>query len=136
MHSRSNEGGAWGTAVKEIEAISISNDTVKSRISDLSEDILLQVVAAVKSSPVYSLQLDESTDVASCSQLFVYVRYFEGEVMREKYLFLDTLATTTRGQDVFRILEAFLLKYWLGWVALVGLCTDGAPSLIGCTSGF
>ncbi|XP_055491352.1 protein FAM200C-like [Leucoraja erinacea] len=33
--------------------ISLSNDTVKSQISDMSDDILLQVVSGVKSSPVY-----------------------------------------------------------------------------------
>ena len=58
----------------KLRSISLSNDTVKNRISDMSEDILLQVVTAVKSSPVYSLQLDESTDVESCAQLIVYVR--------------------------------------------------------------
>ena len=81
----------------------------------MSNDILLQVVSAPKSSPVYSLQLDESTDVASCSQLLVYVRYLDGEAMKEEYLFSEPLATTTRGEDVFRMLEAFLIKHELGW---------------------
>ena len=76
---------------------SLSNDTVKSRISDTSNDILLQVVSAPKSSPVYLLQLDESTDVASCSQLLVCVRYLDGKAMKEEYLFSEPLATTTQG---------------------------------------
>ncbi|XP_076348023.1 protein FAM200C-like [Tachypleus tridentatus] len=102
----------------------------------MNEDILLQVVTAVKSSPVYSLQLDESTDFASCSQLIVYVHYRDREVMKEGYLFSEPVATTTRREDIFKILETFLLKHGLSWEALVGLCTAGAPSMIGCKSGF
>uniref|UniRef100_UPI00358E5144 protein FAM200C-like n=1 Tax=Myxine glutinosa TaxID=7769 RepID=UPI00358E5144 len=102
----------------------------------MSNDILLQVVSAVKSSPVYSLQLDESTDVASCSQLLVYVRYLDREAMKEEYMFSEPLATTPRRQDVLRMLEAFLIKHELGWERLVGVCTDGAPSMVGCRSGF
>ncbi|XP_055514509.1 protein FAM200C-like [Leucoraja erinacea] len=102
----------------------------------MSNDILLQVVSAVKCIPVYSLQLDESTDVASCSQLPVYVCYLDGEAMKEEYLFSEPLATTTRGEDVIRMLEAFLIKHELGWERFVGVCTDGAPSMVGCRSGF
>lgn len=92
----------------------------------MSEDILLQVVVAVKSSPVYARQLNESTDVALCSQLLVYIRYLDGDAMKEEYLFLQPFATTTREEDVFRILEALLLKHELGWESIVGLHTDGA----------
>ena len=67
----------------------------------MNEDILLQVVTAVKNSPVYSLQLDESTDVASCSQLLVYVRYLDSEIMKEEYLFSEPLTTTTRGKEIY-----------------------------------
>ncbi|XP_055491351.1 protein FAM200C-like [Leucoraja erinacea] len=55
--------------------------------------------------------------------------------MKEEYLFAEPLATTTRG-DMFRMLEAFLIKHELGWERLVGVCTDGASSMAGCRSGF
>ena len=99
-----------GEKESKMAQISLSNDTVKSRISEMSADILAQTVKAVKESPVYSLQLDESTDVSSCSQLVVYCRYFDG-VMKEEYLFSEPLATTTRGEDVFNLLEAYLTKH-------------------------
>lgn len=116
--------------------ISLSNDTIRSRISELSEDILQQTVTAVKNSQAYSLQLDESTDVSSCSQLMVFARYFEGEVMKEEYLFSEPLTTTARGEDVFKLLEAFVMKHEISWGRLAGLCTDGAPAMIGRKSGF
>ena len=121
---------------KKMTSISLSNDTIRSRISEMSDDILQQVVASVKSSPMYSLQLDESTDVANCAQLLVFVRYLEADSVKEEYLFSEPLSTTTRGEDVFNILEAFLHKFELAWEPLVGICTDGAPSMTGSRSGF
>ena len=49
----------------KLEEILLSNYTVKKRFSEMSQDILLQVVKKIRSSPIV-LQLDESTDVSSC----------------------------------------------------------------------
>jgi hypothetical protein len=57
--------------------LSLSNDTVRRRIQDMAYDILSQVVDEIKSGPsgMFSIQLDESTDVTHLAQLLVYVRY-------------------------------------------------------------
>ena len=63
-------------AETKLSLVPLSNDIIGSRIRDMSEDILQQVIADIKSTPIkVSLQLDESTDVSSCSQLLVFVRY-------------------------------------------------------------
>ena len=52
------------------------NNVVKSRIDDILENILKQVMERLATSPFpFSLQLDESTDVSYCIQLVCYVRY-------------------------------------------------------------
>ena len=44
---------------------------ISTRISDISEGILDQVVFGIKASPVkISIQLDESTDVSNCSHCY------------------------------------------------------------------
>ena len=43
---------------KKLDAISLSNNTVKRRIADMSNDVLQQIVHQVKKSPLYSIQLD------------------------------------------------------------------------------
>ena len=35
----------------------------------------------------FSLQLDESTDEANCSQLLVFIRYLKGTTVKEEFLF-------------------------------------------------
>ena len=48
-------------AEQKLSLVPLSNDIITSRIRDMSEDILQQVIADVKASPIKgSLQLDES----------------------------------------------------------------------------
>ena len=46
------------------------------------------------------------------------------------------MSLTTRGQDVFDILSAYLEKWNLSWNSCVGICTDGASCMIGSFQGF
>ena len=64
--------------VEKLNSVSLSNDTVKRRIHDMSDDISDEVTTAVKASKYgFAMQLDESTDVTNCGQLLVYVRFKE-----------------------------------------------------------
>ncbi|XP_068241743.1 SCAN domain-containing protein 3-like [Palaemon carinicauda] len=55
-------------AVAKLESVSVSNNTVQSRIEEMLVDIADQVVEGVKSSKYgFAIQLDESTDVTNCS---------------------------------------------------------------------
>lgn len=116
--------------VKKLNPISLSNDTVARRIADMSSDILIQVVEEIKSAPlgIFSVQLDESTDVVNCSQLLVYVRYIKDDAFKEEYLFCKPLETTTTARDVYNTVNEFLIEHKLLWKNVCGVCTDGAPS--------
>lgn len=102
----------------------------------MSKNILDTVLNEIKSSPFFALQLDESTDVASCSQLLVYVRYIKGDDLKEECLFSESLSTTTRGEDVFQTMKNVIDEKELQWSKLIGVCTDGSPAMLGIRSGF
>lgn len=87
-------------AEAKISAIPLSNNTVQRRISEMSEEIKAQVINEIKSAGLYSLQLDESTDVAFCSQLLVFARYIHSGEFKEEFLFCTSLQTTTKAADV------------------------------------
>ena len=38
---------------------------------------------------------------------------------------------TTKGEDIFQILNNYLVKWDLSWKSCIGICTDGAPSMVG-----
>ena len=94
---------------KKIKKIPLSNDTVKRRIADLCGNIKEQVISEIKNSPIglFSIQLDETTDVASCSQLLVFCRYFTESDMKDNILFCSPLESTTKAIDVMQTLAIF-----------------------------
>ncbi|XP_014789260.1 protein ZBED8-like [Octopus bimaculoides] len=53
----------------------LSNDTVKERIEDLSQNIKVQNLDHVRDSPAFAIQCDETTDIVQCSQLLIYARF-------------------------------------------------------------
>ena len=83
-----------GEKANKLKEILLSNDTVKKRLSEMSQDILLQVVEEVRSSLLFSLQLDESTDISSCAQLLVYARYIFENNVKVQCLFSEPLSMT------------------------------------------
>ena len=60
---------------KEIKSVPISNNTITSRIDEMSQWVENRVIERVVESPFFSSQLDESTDVQGLYQLLVFVRY-------------------------------------------------------------
>lgn len=59
---------------KKMRQLSLSNNTIMRRFSDMFADMKEQVLEKTRSSPLFSFQV-ESTDISSCSQLIVFVRY-------------------------------------------------------------
>ena len=122
-------------ASQTMKRISLPNDTIQSRIHEMSENIKSKVISKINFSPVFALQLDETTDVANLSQLVVYIRYVADERINKEFLFCQLLKTISKAADVFKVLIDLFDKIELSWSKLVGVCTDGAPAMIGANSG-
>ncbi|XP_067937094.1 protein FAM200C-like [Watersipora subatra] len=46
------------------------------------------------------------------------------------------LTETTTAADVMNLVFDFFSKEHLDWGKLIGVCTDGAPAMLGCRAGF
>lgn len=123
---------------KKFQQISLSNDTVRTRIEKMSHNVEEQLIVKILQSPYFALQCDETTDVSQCAQLLTFVRFLDVEdnIFREEMLFMDSLQTTARGVDVLEKISDYFQKNNLNWEKLAGCCTDGAPAMLGSKSGF
>lgn len=120
----------------KMRQVSLSDNTVQRRIADMSEDVKVQILEEIKQSPLFAIQLDESTDVSSCAQLMVFVKYVNSGDLKEEFLFCSDLETTTKSDDIMAKIKTFFESGGLQWEKVGGVCTDGAPAMLGKKSGF
>ena len=82
-----------GDAVaNKLAIVPLSNDAIKRRIQEISEDVLQQTIASVKGSGKFSLQLDETTDIGNDAQLMMFGQYLDTNDYIEQFLFCRPLA--------------------------------------------
>ncbi len=82
---------------RNLKQVSLSNNTVKNRIEEISKNILSQLIQKVKNSvfKFFSIQLDETTDVSNCAHLCVFISYINIDNFEDEFLFCDALKTRT-----------------------------------------
>ena len=122
-------------AAKEISKVPLSNDTVYRRILETSTNIEKTVCSNKLQFSYFALQVDESTDNANTAQLLAFIRFIDEDEIVNRFLFCKELSTTTKGEDVFNILNDYLSKWQISWTSCVNICTDEAPSMVGCMKG-
>ena len=66
----------------------------------------------------------------------VFTKYIYNDTFKEEFLFCSSLETTTKAADILEKDSTFFQSENSEWKNLVGCCTDGAPSMLGCHSGF
>ena len=118
-------------AVKQLHLVPLSNDTVSRRIVEMAEDVKKTLIERIKSSSYYSIQLDETTDVADLANLIVYVGYEHDGAAQEDFLFCQPLETRATAEHIFQLLDAFVQGNGLEWKKCFGVCTDGVRAMTG-----
>ena len=101
----------------------------------MSQDIKDQLIDRIKVSGSFSIRLDESTDVVTF-HLMVFVKYIHDGKIVDYFLFCRGLTSRTTVHDVLKVVSNFFTTEGLSWENVVGICTDGAPSMLGSRSGF
>lgn len=83
---------------KQVAKIPLSSDTVKRRISRMSEDIIEHCAAKLHSN-VFTSQIEESTDMSKMSHLLAYVC---NECKKRKYMRTFCFVKSYNGKLYFR----------------------------------
>ena len=118
-------------AVAKVNAVSLSDNTMRRRIEEMSDDNADQILAEIKESKFGSaIQLDQSTDITNYCQLLVYVRYAQAKLMKTELLLNHEVFTTTKGKNIFDILDSFFKKNGLDWKNLFGVPQTALPQCL------
>ncbi|KAI6661167.1 SCAN domain-containing protein 3 [Oopsacas minuta] len=121
-------------AAEKLDKIPLSNDTVKRRISEISQNLEDKLVRLIKDIPI-SIQLDESTFGAE-STLIVCLRFIDNECIKEELLFVDYFECRCTGQDIFKMVRSYFDSYQISSSQVVSVSTDGARNMTGRDTGF
>ena len=85
---------------------------------------------------MFTIQVDESTDISGKAQLIAFIWFVSDGKISDQFFCCKELKERTTGQDIFDILSKYFEENELAWEECVGLCTDGAPFMIGSIKGF
>ncbi|XP_048763590.2 zinc finger protein 862-like [Ostrea edulis] len=114
------------------------HSSTKEFQQSMAEVVVDQLLGQVQNSGVFSIMLDESTDVSVHQNLMVYIRYLAsvgGRVQPiTRFLGIRQLSTAN-AESIFTVLVSMLESYGLPLDKLVGVSTDGASVMVGCKSG-
>lgn len=122
--------------VKEVNKVSLSADTVKRRIHDMSSDILGTLIRKLLLAEKFALQIDETTDIKNKAQLIAIVRFVDEDFIKEHYLFCKEVPERTTGEDIFQMTYDFFKICNIQWSNCIAVCTDGAAVEAGSKKGF
>ncbi|XP_066241779.1 protein FAM200B [Saccopteryx leptura] len=109
-----------------------SDNTIALRICAIAEHLETTLLSRLQSGVDFAVQLDESTDIGSCTTLLVYVRYvWQGDFV-EDFLCCLNLTSHLSGLDAFAELEKRIVgQYKLSWKNCKGITSDGTANITG-----
>ena len=121
---------------QKFEEVSLLRRTLARRIETLGENLTSQLKGLVPSFQLFSLALDESTDVDDTAQLLIFVRGIsENFEITEELLSMESMKDTTTGGDIFECVGNAFRTMDLPWQKMVSVTMDGCPSLTGKNGG-
>ena len=114
-------------AVHLINQIPLSAAGAKAKAKILFDFTVNKTAKDLRVSPCsFALQIDESVDRASCTDLVGWVRYVWNNTIHERVVFCIELKHRKTAADIFNAVRAFMEKHRILWHKLGSLCTDGA----------
>ncbi|XP_037699832.1 SCAN domain-containing protein 3 isoform X2 [Choloepus didactylus] len=120
------------SAARKVAQVPLSNDTIARRIQELANDMEDQLIEQIKLAKYFSLQLDECRDIANMIILLVYVRFEYDDDIKEEFFFSASLPTNTTSSELYEAVKNYIVnKCGLEFKFCVGVCSDGAASMIG-----
>ena len=122
----------------DYSSLALSRYTIQRWQDDIAKQLSLSLQTKVnKEASLFSLAVDESSDIKDSAQLLVFIcsltPTFE---LCEDLLSMETLSSRTCGEDIFVAAKNACIRNGLELKNLCGICMDGAPAMTGNIKGF
>jgi glutaredoxin-related protein len=102
----------------------------------MADDIKKSLKEKITRLEAFSIALDDSTDAPDTAQLAIFIQGVDVDFnITEKLLALQPLKGTTTSEDIFETFNTVFGRFGLKWSSLSGICTDGAPAMVGARKG-
>jgi hypothetical protein len=103
----------------------------------VADEIHEKIVSEIKRSDMYSVLVDESTDVAVCKHMVIYIRLLDAQFIPRTYFLTNSTIKDPKSDAVvlFGTLKAALQKEGLNLKNILGFGSDGASVMVGKTKG-
>ncbi|XP_075210421.1 protein FAM200C-like [Lycorma delicatula] len=105
--------------------------STERRITDLAENVIIKQTIGLKHSQVFSVALDESTDLNDLSRLTIVARYYENNHIYEDLCCLLSLRDTTKAEDKLTAFISYFAKHDIDLSKLFCVTIDGAAVMVG-----
>jgi len=122
-----------GSDAAAVDSISLSNDTVRHRIDEMTTNVQEQLVSKLRNKK-FAVQIDELTVRGSEVLLHSYFRYVEHGQFMEEMLFCEELKTTTNAADIYAIYTKYMAESGIPLQNVI-CAADGAPAMMGKRKG-
>ena len=122
----------------DYSSIALSHVTMPRRQDDIAQQLKLSLQAKTnKRESLFSLAVDESTDINDSAQLLIFFCCLSSSFeLCENFLSMEILASRTRGEDIFIAVKNACILSGLDLKYLRDICTEGAPAMTGNQKGF
>ena len=121
-----------------VQNMASNNNIIQRQQDDIAKQLSVSLQKKVnKEASLFSLAVDESTDIKDSAQLLVFIRSLTPTFeLCEDLLFMKTLSSRTRGEDIFVAAKNTCIRNGRELKNLRGICTDGAPAMTANIKGF
>ncbi|KAF7219382.1 zinc finger protein 862-like [Nothobranchius furzeri] len=120
------ETSSYGSYINEKGLSEMQQAIASTLVEDIDK--------AVERSPVFSLILDESTDISNTKRLIIYVRFIDDNNVKTKLIRNSEIADG-RADTIVEDVKQLLTEKKLDGKKLAAVCTDGAAVMTGCRQG-
>ncbi|XP_067125519.1 zinc finger BED domain-containing protein 5-like [Centruroides vittatus] len=117
---------------KLVDCIPLLDITISRRVKDISNFCASELIRCLQASEhEFTIQFDETTDIAGLVILLVIVRYIHGMAAQEDMLIWKSLPTRTTVEEIFNLIDSYFKRQDISYDLCHQVCTDGAKATLG-----